>query len=147
MFKHILIPTDGSKLADKAVMAGIEFARDAGAKVTALCAMPTFPMPTRNELISGKYEPIDKYEKRTLAQGAKLLERVEKLGKAAGVEVKVNVVLADKPYEAIINSANRNGCDLIFMASHGRTGLQELLHGSQTHEILTKSKIPTLVYR
>jgi nucleotide-binding universal stress UspA family protein len=147
MFKHILIPTDGSKTADKAVQAGIEFARDSNAKVTALVAMPTYPTPSRNQLISGKYEPIEKYEQRTLAQGAKVLERVEKIGKAAGVKVNADVVLSDTPYDAIIKSAKKNGCDLIFMASHGRTGLQELLHGSQTHEVLTKSTIPTLVYR
>ena len=147
MFKHILIPTDGSKTADKAVQAGIEFARDANAKVTALVAMPTYPTPSRNQLISGKYEPIEKYEERTLAQGEKVLERVLKMGKASGVTVKADVVLSDTPHEAIIKSAKRNGCDLIFMASHGRTGLQEFLHGSQTHEVLTRSTIPTLVYR
>ncbi|MFM9971540.1 MAG: universal stress protein [Burkholderiales bacterium] len=147
MFKHILIPTDGSKTAEKAVQAGIEFARDAKARVTALTAMPTFPMPSRSELMSGKFEHIEKYEARTIAKGEKMLERIAQLGKEAGVEVKCEVKLSDEPYVAIIDTAKRNGCDLIFMASHGRSGFQELLHGSQTHEILTKSKIPTLVYR
>jgi len=147
MYKHLLIPTDGSKLADKAVQAGIEFARDANARVTAFTAMPTFPMPSRAELFSGKFEHIEKYEERTLAKGEKLLERIAQRGRDAGVEVKCDVALSDTPYAAIIDAALRNGCDLIFMASHGRGGIQEWLHGSQTHEVLTHSKIPTLVYR
>lgn len=147
MFKHVLIPTDGSKTAEKAVQAGIEFARDAKACVTAFTAMPTFPMPTRNQLMSGKYDSIEKYEAQTLAKGEKLLERIVKMGRDAGVEVQCEVALSDEPHAAIVSAAKRKGCDLIFIASHGRSGLQELLHGSQTHEILTKSKIPTLVYR
>lgn len=147
MFKHVLIPTDGSKTAEKAVQAGIEFARDAKARVTAFTAMPTFPMPTRNQLISGKYDNIEEYEARTRAKGEKLLERIVKMGRDAGVSVESEVALSDEPHAAIVSTAKRKGCDLIFIASHGRSGFQELLHGSQTHEILTKSKIPTLVYR
>jgi len=147
MFKHVLIPTDGSKTAEKAVQAGIEFARDAKARVTAFTAMPTFPMPSRNQLLSGKFENIDVYEEKTIAKGKKLLDRIVKLGREAGVEVQCEVALSDEPYAAIISTAKRKGCDLIFIASHGRSGLQEFLHGSQTHEILTKSNIPTLVYR
>ena len=147
MFKHILVPTDGSPTAEKAVQAAIDFARDVKASVTAFTAMPTFPLPPRSELISGKFEHIEKYEERMLAKGAALLEVVAKSAREAGVTVNCDVKLSDEPYAAIIESATRNGCDLIFMASHGRSGLQELLHGSQTHEVLTHSKIPTLVYR
>ncbi len=147
MFKHILIPSDGSKTAEKAVLAGLGFAREVNARVTAVTAMPTYPVPTRNQLLSGKFENIAQYEERIAAKGDKLMERVAQLGQDAGVQVKCEVVLSDEPYEAIIQTAKRNDCDLIFIASHGRRGFDELLHGSQTHEILTKSNIPTLVYR
>lgn len=147
MFKHILIPTDGSKLADKAVMAGIEFARDAKARATVLMAMPTYPVPSRSQLLSGKFENIAKYEERTIAKAQKMLGRIAEAGREAGIEMTCEVKLSDEPYAAIIDTAKRNGCDLIFMASHGRTGFQELLHGSQTHEVLSRSKIPTLVFR
>ena len=147
MFKHILIPTDGSATADKAVQAGIEFAHDTKARVTAFIAMPIYPTPTRSQLVSGTYENINDYEKRVLADGAKRLATAVKSGEAAGVQVECDVAMSDDPYAAIIESAQRNECDLIFMASHGRRGFQELLHGSQTHEVLTRSKIPTLVFR
>jgi len=147
MFKHILIPTDGSKIAEKAVQAAIEFARDAKARATVFTAMPTYPVPSRSQLLSGKFENIAKYEERTIAKAQKMLERIAESGRYEGVEVKCEVKLSDEPYAAIIEAASRNGCDLIFMASHGRSGFQELLHGSQTHEVLTRSKIPTLVYR
>ena len=123
------------------------FAKDANARVTLFTAMPTYPMPSRNQLLSGKYEHIEKYEERTLAKGSKMLERYAKQFRDAGVDAKCVAVLSDAPHEAIIKCAKKSGCDLIFMASHGRTGLQELLHGSQTHEVLANSKIPTLVYR
>ncbi|OGA01496.1 MAG: hypothetical protein A3H35_08585 [Betaproteobacteria bacterium RIFCSPLOWO2_02_FULL_62_17] len=147
MFKHILIPTDGSKIAEKAVQAAIEFARDAKARATVFTAMPTYPVPSRSQLLSGKFENIAKYEERTIAKAEKMLSRIAESGRYEGVEVKCEVKLSDEPYAAIIEAAQRNGCDLIFMASHGRSGFQELLHGSQTHEVLTRSKIPTLVYR
>ena len=147
MFKHILIPTDGSKFSEKAVQAAIEFARDAKARVTVFTAMPTYPVPSRSQLLSGKFENIAKYEERTIAKAEKMLSKIAESGRYAGVEAKCEVKLSDEPYEAIISAARSNGCDLIFMASHGRTGFQELLHGSQTHEVLSHSKIPTLVYR
>lgn len=147
MFKHVLVPTDGSKTAEKAVEAAIDFAKSTKASITAFTAMPAFPMPSRNQLLSGKFENIAKYEERTIEKGEKMLERIVQMGRDAGVKVKVDVALSDEPHSAIVNAAKRNGCDLIFMASHGRTGLQELLHGSQTHEVLTRSKIPTLVFR
>jgi len=147
MFKHILVPTDGSKLAEKAVQAAIEFARDAKARLTVFTAMPTYPVPSRSQLLSGKFENIAKYEERTIAKAEKMLSRIVESGREAGVEVKSEVKLSDDPYVAIIDAAKRNGCDLIFIASHGRTGFQELLHGSQTHEVLSRSKIPTLVFR
>jgi len=147
MFKHILIPTDGSKMSDKTVQACIDFAKFSKAAITALVAMPTYPVPSRSQLLSGKFENIAKYEERTLAKGQKILDDIVAGAKKSGVKVNPVVVLSDEPYEAILATAKKSGCDLIFMASHGRRGFDELLHGSQTHEVLTRSKIPTLVYR
>jgi nucleotide-binding universal stress UspA family protein len=76
-----------------------------------------------------------------------VLDFVVDLGKEAGVPVEKLSLTSDIPYEAIIDAATQAGCDLIFMASHGRRGISALLLGSETHKVLTHSTIPVLVYR
>jgi nucleotide-binding universal stress UspA family protein len=80
-------------------------------------------------------------------QAKGLLDGIAARARAAGVEPRTDYALSDRPWQAIIKAAEKNGCDLIFIASHGRKGLSALLHGSETHEVLTHSSIPTLVYR
>ena len=147
MYKHILIPTDGSETADKGVQAGIEFARWAGARVTVFTAQPEYRMPGSSEVAAGRVMPIAEYEERVLKQAQKILDEVASRAKAAQVEVDSDAVLSDRPWQAIIDAAEKHGCDLIFIASHGRRGISALLHGSETQAVLTHSKIPTLVYR
>ncbi len=147
MYKHILIPTDGSTVAEKAVDAAIEFAREAQARVTCFTAMPEYRIPTRGEILSGSMESFDAYERRAHEQAKAILERVAARARAVGVDVDTDMALSDTPYEAIIKAAVRHDCDLIFMASHGRRGVAELVHGSQTRGVLSHSKIPTMVYR
>lgn len=148
MYKHILIPTDGSETAAKAVQAGIDFAREAHAKVTLFTAVPEYLPPGEGEIISGRiilslaeYDQVSREKaERAFAAG---IERA----RAAGVEWDVDYAQSDRPYEAIVAAAKRNGCDAIFMATHARTGFAALWHGSQTTAVLRNAEVPTVVYR
>lgn len=147
MYKHILVPTDGSKLSAKAAKAAIEFAKEAQARVTAFTAVPEYPIPSEIELMNRRAVSLYDYERKAKASAKKKLRPVAARARAAGVECGEDYALCDRPYEAIIAAARKNGCDLIFMASHGRRGVSALIHGSQTRDVLTHSDIPTLVYR
>ena len=148
MYKHILIPTDGSATAQKAVKAGLDFAKWAKAKVTVFTAMPEYRIPTTGEIAARKaVMSLAEHERRSLAQARKLHAKVARRAQTAGVKIGAAAALSDRPGEAIIDAAKKNGCDLIFIGSHGRKGIKALLLGSQTHEVLSRSDIPTLVYR
>ena len=146
MYKHILIPTDGSEFAGKAIDEGLKFAQWAGAKVTFFTALPEYPTPT-GEFVSRDAVSLPEYERRSAAQAQELLGGIAQRARDAGVEPGTDYALSDRPWYAIIKAAEKNGCDLIFIASHGRKGLSALLHGSETHQVLTHSTIPTLVCR
>ena len=146
MFKHILIPTDGSELSEKAVKAGIDFAKTIGAKVTGFRAIDLYPWAY------GDYVPLDVYSpeqraEQEIALGNAILKSVTDYAKSAGVTCEVFHAKSVVPFEGIIKAAEDKGCDLIFMASHGRRGLAGLLLGSETVKVLTHCKIPVLVYR
>ena len=148
MYRHLLIPSDGSEVAEKAVTAGIEFARSIGARVTAFTAMPEYQLPAVSDVMSHKRVPsLQQHEDWAKREAQAILEGVARRAAAAGVPCEGDYALCDRPHEAIIDSAKRHGCDLIFMASHGRSGLSALIHGSETKGVLSGSKIPTLVYR
>ena len=147
MYKHILVPTDGSRLSATAVKAAVEFAREANARVTAFTAVPEYPMPSEIELMNKRGISFHDYQRNARASAKKTLRAVALRARKAGVRYGEDYALCDRPYDAIIEVARKHGCDLIFMASHGRRGIAALLHGSQTREVLSRSKIPTLVYR
>jgi nucleotide-binding universal stress UspA family protein len=147
MYRHILIPSDGSELAEKAVEAGIEFARKINARVTGFTAVPEYRTPSETELMAKHVISLAEYEDQAKRNAERILERIAARARAAGVEYDADFVQSDHPYEAIVRAAEAHGCDLIFMASHGRRGLSALVHGSETRGVLTHSTIPTLVYR
>jgi nucleotide-binding universal stress UspA family protein len=147
MYKHILIPTDGSETAGKAITAGIEFAREAKARVTLFTAMPEYQPPSESDVMSRSVESLADFNKRSQAAARQLLDASALQARAAGIQVDTDFTESDRPYEAIVDAAKRNGCDAIFIGSHGRKGLARLWHGSQTAEVLTHSAIPTLVFR
>jgi nucleotide-binding universal stress UspA family protein len=147
MYKHILIPTDGSEIADKAVAAGIEFARDANAKVTWFTAVPEYQPPSEADVMARRAVSLQEHERRSREAAEKLLAGPAHRAQAAGVACDTDYAQSDRPYEAIIAAAKRHGCDLIFMSSHGRKLLPALFFGSETRDVLTHSAIPTLVYR
>jgi nucleotide-binding universal stress UspA family protein len=148
MYRHILIPTDGSELARKAVDAGTDYARETGAKVTLFTAVPEYQMPSEAELMARhRIKPVSEFEEESKVAAEAILAKAAASAKDANITFDMDFAMSDRPYEAIIAAAKKHGCDAIFMASHGRTGLAEMWHGSQTHEVLTRSSIPTLVYR
>jgi nucleotide-binding universal stress UspA family protein len=148
MFKHILIPTDGSPVAGKAVRAGIRLAKDLGAKVTGYYAIEPMPPHVYGEGYSiGGTSLVKDFERRAREIGQKHLERMDEVAMAAGVPFSAVVEVVESPYEGIIEAAKKHKCDAIFMASHGRRGVAGLLMGSVTHKVLTHSKLPVLVYR
>jgi nucleotide-binding universal stress UspA family protein len=147
MYKHILIPTDGSELSRRAVEAGIEFARFIHARVTGFTAIPEYQVPSEAELMSRHAISLADYERDAKKQAEIALQPIADGARAAGVDYDADFTQSDHPHEAIIRAAQKHGCDLIFMASHGRRGLSALVHGSETQGVLTHSSIPTLVYR
>jgi len=147
MYKHILIPTDGSETAEKAVQAGIEFAHEAGAKVTLFTAVPEYVLPSSVEYLSHTAVSLEEHERLSREKAQRVLRKPIERAREAGVECDSDYAQSDHPYQAIIEACKRHGCDAIFMASHARTGLQALWHGSETVEVLTHSDVPTVVYR
>ena len=144
MFRHILIPTDGSSFSDTAVNKGIQLAKAVNAKVTGLhVTVPFHVLATDSEALT---DTRREYENHAKATAQSVLTAFEKVAKSEGVAYDGAFVSSDHPYEAIINAARDKGCDLILMASHGRHGLQGLLIGSETQKVLTHSKIRVLVY-
>lgn len=145
MFKQILLPTDGSDLSERAVLAGISFAKEVGAQVVGLTVRPEFHTFTYKTEMLEDTEP--EFEAATGKQADKYLAFVEDGARTAGVPCTVVQVVSDDPYEAILQTAKERKCDLIIMASHGRRGLKGVLLGSETQKVLVHSDIPVLVYR
>ena len=145
MFKHILIPTDGSDLSRKAILYGVQLAKESGAKVTGL----TVTEPYQPAGMDTVFIPMDKgdYEEQSRVLSEKAVEQVKIAAQAAVVPCETIREIHDQPYRAIIDAAHALGCDLIVMASHGRRGISALLLGSETVKVLTHSTIPVLVYR
>jgi nucleotide-binding universal stress UspA family protein len=145
MFKHILIPTDGSDLSRKAVLYGMRLAKLAHAKVTAIAIRPPYAVTSMD--VVGVVGSEEEYNAETRQLADRALTQVAMAGEAEGVAVETLQEIHDQPYRAIIDCARANTCDLIVMASHGRRGMSALLIGSETTKVLTHSKIPVLVYR
>lgn len=147
MFRHILVPTDGSQLSTETVKRAIAFARESNARITFFYAKPEYPVAFYGEGAFIDPTTPEKFAEMADQQAKEILAACERLAQEAGVTSARLAVTSDIPYEAIIAGAATAGCDLIFMASHGRRGFSGLLLGSETQKVLTHSKIPVLVYR
>ena len=150
MFKHILLPTDGSELSDKAARQAVKMAKVLGAKITAIHVMPNYAryVNERYKVLPLLAAPVKrKYQSEANAVATDILEHVYAAAMAAAVECARVSVVSDSPSRAIIKQAAKSNCDVIMMASHGRRGLQGLLLGSETQKVLVHSKIPVLVCR
>jgi nucleotide-binding universal stress UspA family protein len=144
MIRKILVPTDGSEQSVKAIRGAVEVAKKLGAKVVGMTAIEPYSFSSMSEY---RPETFEVFEKRTETIAKERLKQVESIAKAADVEFEINVSKSFSPYEAIIEAATETGCDAIFMASHGRRGLNAVLLGSETQKVLTHSRIPVMVYR
>jgi nucleotide-binding universal stress UspA family protein len=145
MFKHILIPTDGSDLSRKAVLYGVQLAKASGAKVTGLTIAEPYRVASMDAVLVSIGE--DEYDEESRRISNRALEQVTMAAEAAGVPCETIREVHDQPYRAIVDAAHALSSDLIVMASHGRRGISALLLGSETVKVLTHSTVPVLVYR
>lgn len=145
IFTHILIPTDGSALAYKAIQSGIAFAKQIGAKVTGYHALPK---PYGGEIKDDLDREIRaRYDQRLHEQAAINLEVIGDEAKRQQVQCDLLVNLPPSAYEGIVKAAKDRKCDLIFMASHGRTGIPVEILGSVAQKVVAMATIPVLIYR
>lgn len=147
MFKHILVPTDGSPLSTETAKRAVAFAQEANARITFFYAKPEYPVAFYGEGALIDPTTPEKFAEMAEQQAHEILGNCEQLAQAGNVACDLLSVTSDIPYEAIIEGAKSANCDLIFMASHGRRGFSGLLLGSETQKVLTHSNIPVLVYR
>lgn len=147
MFKHILVPTDGSPLSEAAVRQAVEFAKETGARLTAFYAKPPYPDARFGE--SGVIAPVtpEKFQQFEDRLAERYLGYARELCEQSGVPFAGLTAVSDMPAESIVGAAGRCGADLVCMASHGRKGFRSLLMGSETRKVLTHGHIPVLVLR
>ncbi len=150
MYKHILIPTDGTKLSAKAVKTGLALAKLIGARVTAFHVMQPYTPPYYEGMMI--YVPPSAMDEKTYTRATEkharaMLTEITEKARTAGIVCGNAFVAAAQPWNAILKYASAKKCDVIVMASHGRRGLSGLLLGSETSKVLTHSKIPVLVCR
>jgi nucleotide-binding universal stress UspA family protein len=148
MFRHILLPTDGSELSDRAARIAIALAKSLHARLTAIHVIPPY-LPPIPDMTFGYTHMIseEEYERSVRKEAGEILAKVVSEARNAQVGCDILVEVAAAPWEAIVKAAEGNRCDLIAMASHGRRGLAGLLLGSETQKVLTHSSIPVLVCR
>lgn len=148
MYKHILIATDGSELADKGLEHGLTLAHAMGARVTVLSVTEPLEEQARQAaMTAGIGDPAGRYDH---AIAEKMKERFAVISQRAaekGVTVNLTHEIDKHPAEAIVRLADRENCDLIVMSSHGRRGVRRFVLGSQTAEVVTTTTIPVLVIR
>ena len=147
MFKHILLPTDGSKLSAKAVKRGIDLAKKSRARVTAIHVVPEFKLMVDEGITMLSVALKKRFEEEGRARAQKMLDDIARQARARGVRCSTLCAASDLPYLEIISTARKKKCDLILMASHGRRGLSSLLLGSETAKVLLHTKVPVLVVR
>ena len=145
MFKHVLIPTDGSPRSKKAVKAGIGFAKEFGAKVTVYHAVEFVPLDAGGEFVPSSV--LEQIEAGARKQAQKYIEEVTKVAHAAAVPCESQISRPTTIYQGIIEAAKKKKCDVIFMASHGRGELASVVLGSVTLKVLAHSTIPVMVFR
>ncbi len=147
MFKHILVPTDGSELSQRAIRKAAIMARENGAAITVFHAKPELRAPFFDENIRIDDDMWKECARLADEEAGRYLDEAVSICWQEGVSATPLAVECDVTHKGIINAAAEHGCDLIFMASHGRRGLRALLLGSETNKVLAHAKIPVLVYR
>lgn len=145
MFKHLLLPIDGSAGSEAAIRQAMALAKESGARVLGLHVIKPFHVVAYDvEMIEDTHVT---YMAQAQARAERYLAAIDKAAKEWGVACETSIVTDDHPYEAIIDTAKARGCDLIVMSSHGRSGMKALLLGSETQKVLIHSTLPVLVLR
>jgi nucleotide-binding universal stress UspA family protein len=145
MFKHILVPTDGSPASKAALQSILTLAADNGATITALHVLPDFHVFNyRPQMLE---ESKEEFMKDTTVHGTAQLAAVSEAAHTRKVPCNTVLLRGDRPHRKIVETAQSSGCDLIAMATHGALGLKGVLLGSETHKVLLHSPVPVLVYR
>ena len=146
MFKHILMPTDGSGHSERAIERGFELAKLCGARVTGIHVVPDYRMTMAED---SSYDPTlpGKMAEEAVARAESFLLFVKKTAAAQDIECDTEIATNSQPFDAIINTANERHCDLIVMTSRSRKGLVAVLMGSEATRVLHRASIPVLVFR
>ena len=148
MYSHILVPTDGSKLSLDAAGNAMELAKLCGAKMTAIMVSPTYHQHTTQGFVVPSIKVLRERFETELAERAKVvLDQICADAERVGVKCESLHAFGDAPYVAIIDAANKHGCDVIAMGSHGYGGVKQFFVGSETTRVLSHTKIPVMVYR
>lgn len=148
MYKNILIASDGSELAQRAVSHGLALAKTLNAGVTAVTVTELWrPLEMSARIESGGIKAVENYEKGAAANARKILSAIASTANEMGVSCETVHVPDQHPADGIVATAKDKGCDLIIMASHGRRGVNRLLLGSVANEVLTHCSVPALIYR
>ena len=147
MFKKILIPTDGSALSRRTVKDAVRLAKSLGAKATGFYVAPSYHIEVYTDYIPPDLVSPSEHAASAKKTAQRHLDFVKKTAVDGGVKCDAYYVMSDVPSEAIVKAARKYKCDLIYMGSHGRSGLSKLLLGSQTSKVLAQSRIPVLVHR
>jgi nucleotide-binding universal stress UspA family protein len=147
MFRRILVATDGSRLATRAVTAAISLANSVGARLVAFYAAPTYPLPVYGDAQLHDRSATSAYAELAARDAERVLGPVQRRAAAAGITCELVHTTSDAPWQAILTAAKAEKADLVVMASHGRRGMSALMLGSETSKVLTHSKLPVLVVR
>ncbi|WP_315918624.1 universal stress protein [Mesorhizobium sp. SP-1A] len=149
MYKHILVPTDGSETAWRGVEEGLRLAKALGSKVTAVTA--TEPFPASGLALGAGWVPtqddMDYYNTAHKQAAMDILQAVKASAQETGVDAAIVYVPYSRPSDAIVETAQQRGCDVIVIASHGRRGINKLLLGSQATEVLARARMPVLIVK
>jgi nucleotide-binding universal stress UspA family protein len=148
MYSHILVPTDGSELSVTAAHQAAELAKLCKARMTAIMVSPTYRQLQQDGFIVPTSNTVrERWDEQMRERAKKVLDRICTDAGKSGIQCDSVHVFGDAPYEAIIETANKNGCDMIAMGSHGHGGVKQLFLGSETSRVLSHTKIPVMVYR
>jgi nucleotide-binding universal stress UspA family protein len=145
MYKHLLIATDGSELAQKAVAQRFALAKAVNAKVTIVTVSEPWTLAAPAEVAI--VYPVEDYERAAAANASKILADASAAGAKLQITCDTVHVKEEFPAEGIVETARARGCDLIVMASHGHRGLMRLVLGSQAHRVVTQSTTSVLICR
>lgn len=147
MYKKILIPTDGSELSAMAAQAGVEFAKQTSAEVIGAYVAPEYQYPVSMEIIPPNYPTEEEYDASVRKTAESYLAQIQTAATAAGLRYTGVVAFSNRTAQKLVQVAQENDCDLIFIGSHGRGGLEQLILGSVTAKVLSLCQIPVLVFR